>query len=88
MHSAAAGVPWVLYGAGVAATTFEFQLRVAGEAGASGFLVGRSVWLDALQADPVEAEANAVASALPRFIRFGKVASEVCRPLRVAPDGK
>ena len=31
--------------------TFETQLRIAGEAGASGFLVGRSVWLDALRAE-------------------------------------
>ena len=76
------------YGAGASASTFEMQLRVAGESGASGFLVGRTIWLDTLRADPAEVEANAVASALPRFIRFGKVASEVCRPLRVAPDGK
>jgi tagatose-1,6-bisphosphate aldolase len=87
MHSATAGVPWVLYGAGASATTFEAQLRIAGEAGASGFLVGRSVWLDALRADPAEAEAAARASALPRFRRCAAVAREACRPLRVVPEG-
>jgi tagatose 1,6-diphosphate aldolase len=87
MHAATGGVPWVLYGAGVTASTFEMQLRIAGKSGASGFLVGRTIWLDALRADPTEVEVAAVASALPRFVRFNLVAGEACRPLRVAPNG-
>ena len=87
MHSAAAGVPWVLYGAGAAPATFEAQLRIAGEAGGSGFLVGRSVWLDALLPDLQGAEDVARASALPRFLRFAAIARETCRPARTAPTG-
>lgn len=87
MHEATAGVPWVLYGAGASPIAFEAQLRIAGEAGASGFLVGRSVWLDALRADPVETEVEAREWALPRFRRYAAVARDACRPLRVVPEG-
>ena len=45
--NAAAAVPWVLLSGGVDATTFESQARIACEAGASGVLVGRSIWAEA-----------------------------------------
>ena len=44
---AATRVPWVLLSGGVDDATFERQVRVACEAGASGVLVGRSVWAEA-----------------------------------------
>ena len=44
---AASARPWVLLSGGVDDTTFEAQVRVACEHGASGALVGRSVWADA-----------------------------------------
>jgi tagatose-1,6-bisphosphate aldolase len=44
---AATPVPWVLLSGGVDDATFERQVRVACEAGASGVLVGRSVWAEA-----------------------------------------
>ena len=40
-------MPWVLLSGGVDDATFERQVRVACEAGASGVLVGRSVWAEA-----------------------------------------
>ena len=43
----AAGLPWVLLSGGVDDATFEAQVRVACQAGASGVLVGRSVWAEA-----------------------------------------
>ncbi len=43
----ASRLPWVLLSGGVDDATFEAQLRVACAAGASGALVGRSVWSDA-----------------------------------------
>ena len=43
----ASRVPWVLLSGGVDDATFEAQVRVACEAGASGVLVGRSVWAEA-----------------------------------------
>ena len=44
---AASAVPWVLLSGGVDGSTFEAQARVACQSGASGVLVGRSVWADA-----------------------------------------
>jgi tagatose-1,6-bisphosphate aldolase len=40
----ASSLPWVLLSGGVDDATFEAQVEVACEAGASGVLVGRSVW--------------------------------------------
>jgi tagatose 1,6-diphosphate aldolase len=48
----AAGVPWVLLSGGVDEATFEAQVSTACEAGASGVLVGRSVWSEAATLDP------------------------------------
>lgn len=59
MHQAT-NVPWVLLSAGVGPREFSRNLELAFAAGASGFLAGRAVWLDALEALPdfegVEAE--------------------------------
>lgn len=44
--------PWVLLSAGVGRREFEVDLDLAFEAGASGFLAGRTVWLDAFDAYP------------------------------------
>jgi tagatose 1,6-diphosphate aldolase len=44
---AATPIPWVLLSGGVDDETFERQVLVACEAGASGVLVGRSVWAEA-----------------------------------------
>lgn len=54
-------VPWVLLSAGVGPRTFEAGLRLALGVGASGFLAGRAVWLDALAAWP---DRDAVTAAL------------------------
>lgn len=40
----AAGTPWVILSAGVDVEEFAENLRIADEAGASGFLCGRAVW--------------------------------------------
>jgi len=44
--------PWVLLSAGVGPAQFEADLELAFEAGASGFLAGRAVWLEAFEAYP------------------------------------
>lgn len=43
-----AGVPWVLLSAGVNFATFQRQVEIACEAGASGFVAGRAIWQEAL----------------------------------------
>ena len=42
-----AGRPWVMLSAGASPQSFERVLQHAFEAGASGFLAGRAIWLDA-----------------------------------------
>lgn len=49
---AATPAPWVLLSAGVGADEFEVDLELAYRAGASGFLAGRAVWLEAFEAYP------------------------------------
>jgi tagatose 1,6-diphosphate aldolase len=47
-----AGIPWVMLSAGVTATQFERVMTYAYAAGAHGFLAGRAIWWEALQAFP------------------------------------
>jgi tagatose 1,6-diphosphate aldolase len=49
---AKAGIPWVMLSAGVTAAQFRRVLEYAFVAGANGFLAGRAIWWDALQAFP------------------------------------
>jgi len=44
----ACNVPWALLSAGVTYDTFERQAKVACSAGASGVIVGRAVWAEAV----------------------------------------
>lgn len=46
--NAACIVPWALLSAGVTYDTFERQAKVACQAGASGVIVGRAVWAEAV----------------------------------------
>jgi sulfofructosephosphate aldolase len=81
VDSAADGVPWVLLGAGADSATFVEQLRVAGAAGASGFLVGRGIWGVALDRDPEIVERRASAISLPLLQQCREIAEAVARPL-------
>lgn len=47
-----AGRPWVMLSAGAGKPEFRQVLEHAFKAGASGFLAGRAIWLDAFQAYP------------------------------------
>jgi tagatose-1,6-bisphosphate aldolase len=81
LSAAASGVPWVLYGAGVAPDAFAWQLRIAGATGASGFLVGRTVWREALTEDLGAAARIAATVCVPRFAEYVAIARKACRPL-------
>ncbi len=85
LAGACAGTPWVLLGAGVGIDEFVDQVRLAGRAGASGFLAGRGIWGPALSPDPAEAERLARAVALPAFERCRDTAHRFAQPLRLAP---
>ena len=53
----ASRAPWVLLSGGVDDATFEAQVRVACASGASGALVGRSVWAEAATCPPPDRDA-------------------------------
>ncbi len=58
--NAAAGVPWVILSAGVDPDEFLENVRLANEAGSSGFLCGRVVWKHVLDAFPDESRMRAL----------------------------
>jgi tagatose-1,6-bisphosphate aldolase len=76
--------PWVLLGAGVDNETFVDQVRLAGAAGAAGFLVGRGIWGPAVAEDLDEVEYLAATISRPAFERCRQTAEAVARPLTVA----
>jgi tagatose 1,6-diphosphate aldolase len=59
-----AGVPWVLLSGGASTERFERVLDYAYAAGASGFLAGRTIWLDAIRSN--FPDASKVEAALER----------------------
>lgn len=81
LAQACGNTPWVLLGAGVGIDVFVDQIRLAGLAGASGFLAGRGIWGSALSRDPAEVERIARDVALPAFERCREMAERVARPL-------
>lgn len=73
--SAACGqTPWVLLGGGADAAAIEAQVRDACRAGASGFVVGRTLFNDALKRDPAESERVLRERSLPLLVRLGEIA--------------
>ena len=81
MAAACHGTPWVLLGAGADTDIFVEQIRIAGRAGASGFLAGRGIWGPALSADLDAVERAASGSALDAFRRCREMAERYARPL-------
>ena len=72
----ASPVPWALLSGGDPYELFRDQVRVASEAGASGFMVGRALWGEYVTA-PVEARQEMVESTLrPRFAELSTIAGE------------
>ncbi len=82
LASACGDTPWVvLGGSGADAERLVGQIRVAGEAGASGFLAGRAIWGPILRADVAETAALAETIARPAFDRCRATADACARPL-------
>lgn len=79
---AATPVPWVLLSGGVDDATFERQVRVACEAGASGVLVGRSVWAEAATLAPAERDGFLTTEGRARLRRLTELVDDVGAPWR------
>ena len=75
-------VPWVLLGGGADAETLERQITEACVAGASGFIVGRTLWDVALVPDEAEATEVLTTTSLPLLERLGAIARNHATPWR------
>jgi tagatose-1,6-bisphosphate aldolase len=73
---AASQVPWVLLSGGVDDATFERQVSVACRAGASGVLVGRSVWSPSATLPPAERDAWLASEGRGRLERLVRLVDE------------
>jgi tagatose-1,6-bisphosphate aldolase len=76
----ACGKPWVLLSGGVDDALFERQARVAGRAGASGILVGRSVWSPAASLPAVARDEWLAHEGRRRLARLVHLVEEHARP--------
>ena len=84
---AACSVPWALLSAGVDYATFARQARVACEAGASGVIVGRAVWAEAVQLTGEERTDFLINVGRARMAELASICAKYARPWteRVAP---
>lgn len=78
--TAACTVPWALLSAGVDYDTFAIQARIACESGASGVIVGRAVWKDAVSLNGDERHAFLNKIAVPRMAELNAICREHATP--------
>jgi tagatose-1,6-bisphosphate aldolase len=83
---AASRVPWVLLSGGVDEGTFERQVATACRAGASGVLVGRSVWAEAAQLPQPERDAFLGATGSDRLRHLVGLVDRLGRPWHERPS--
>jgi tagatose 1,6-diphosphate aldolase len=83
---AASTVPWVLLSGGVDDATFERQVAVACDAGASGVLVGRSVWAPSATMAPAERDAWLASEGRRRLERLVRLVDEQGLPWHARPN--
>jgi tagatose 1,6-diphosphate aldolase len=82
----ASAVPWVLLSGGVDDATFARQTAVACGAGASGVLVGRSVWAPAATLPPSDRGAWLAGEGRERLLALARLVDELAKPWRARPD--
>src|SRR5262245_6095438 len=75
-----APVPWVLLSGGVDDETFERQVEIACRAGASGVLVGRSVWAEAARLSGADRKGFLASDAVERLSRLVRTIEAHGRP--------
>jgi tagatose 1,6-diphosphate aldolase len=76
----ASSVPWVLLSGGVDDATFERQVAIACRAGASGILVGRSVWAQAATMKRQERDAFLIGEGRRRLAALRELVDTLGRP--------
>jgi tagatose-1,6-bisphosphate aldolase len=75
-------IPWAILSAGVEDATFEAQTEVACRAGASGVLVGRSVWKESVTMTGAERDAWLATEGVARMQRLVDIVEAEGRPWR------
>ena len=75
-------MPWVLLSGGVDDETFERQVGTACRAGASGVLVGRSVWAEAATLAPDARDAFLASTGRERLARLAALVDDLGAPWR------
>jgi tagatose-1,6-bisphosphate aldolase len=78
----ASAIPWVILSAGVDDETFAAQTQVACEAGASGVLVGRSVWKEGAHMEGAERDRWLETVAVERMQRLVDIVESSATPWR------
>lgn len=73
-------VPWVILSAGVGYEDFRTQVEIACQAGASGYLAGRSIWRDAVSTHEPSARAAAIQAARARLDELNAITRANGRP--------
>jgi tagatose 1,6-diphosphate aldolase len=76
------GTPWVLLGGGADEDTLLRQVEEACRAGANGFIVGRTIWSDALSVEPADRERVLHERAPQRLERLAVIARAHATPWR------
>ena len=66
-------VPWVILSAGVSFDSFKTQVKISCQAGASGYLAGRSIWRDAVSTHDPKAKVGAIANAIARLAELNAI---------------
>ena len=79
-------LPWVLLSGGVDESTFEAQVATACAAGASGVLVGRSVWAEAATMEPAARDTFLATTGRDRLRRLVDLVEAAGRPWHDRPS--
>jgi tagatose 1,6-diphosphate aldolase len=72
--------PWTVLSAGVDFDVFKTQVKIACQAGASGFIGGRAIWKEGIPLPSAERQKWLKDVAHKRLIELNKIAEEYARP--------
>jgi tagatose 1,6-diphosphate aldolase len=81
-------VPWVILSAGVGYDSFKTQVEISCNAGASGFLAGRSIWRDAASTKDPELRERAGLDAANRLAELAIITRACGKPFSPQLEGE
>src|ERR1700758_2756343 len=81
-------VPWVILSAGVGYDSFKTQVEIACNAGASGFLAGRSIWRDVASTPDPALRKQAAEDAANRLAELANITRACGKPFNPQLEGE